>query len=119
MLVDGLWAAGAEAISVNGHRLTARSAIRTSGTAIEVNSTGIGPPYHVLAIGDTNGMWADFFETSAGLAFDGLSREWEFDYEIEPEDDLTLAAAPRRLRSLRTAMADAEESPEPGGGPRR
>ena len=37
-LVNGLWAAGAEAISINGQRLTNLSAIREAGEAITVNS---------------------------------------------------------------------------------
>lgn len=110
MLVDGLWSAGAEAIAVNGHRLTARSAIRISGTAIEVNSTGIGPPYIVLAVGPSS-MWPNFIENSSGLAFVSLSREWGFTYDIESEDDLTLPAAPRRLRTLRTARDGSSDDP--------
>jgi uncharacterized protein YlxW (UPF0749 family) len=113
MLVNGLWSAGAEAISVNDHRLTARSAIRTSGTAIEVNSSGIAPPYTVQAIGPES-MWADFFERSSGLAFDALAREWHFTYDIQPETDLTLPAAPRRLRTLRNAR-EGSGSDLPGG----
>src|SRR5690606_21541510 len=64
LLADALWAAGAEAIAINGQRLTAMSAIRTSGNAVEVNSLGIAPPYTVLAIGDRRTLAARFVETS-------------------------------------------------------
>ena len=37
IVVNGLWAAGAEAIAINGQRLTARSAIRSAGQAILVD----------------------------------------------------------------------------------
>ena len=37
VIVNGLWAAGAEAIAVNGQRLTACSAIRSAGEAILVD----------------------------------------------------------------------------------
>ena len=36
-LVNGLWQAGAEAISINGQRLTSTSAIRFAGQAILVD----------------------------------------------------------------------------------
>ena len=49
LLVNALWTAGAEAIAINGQRISPRTAIRNSGTAIEVNSTGIAPPYSVQA----------------------------------------------------------------------
>ena len=37
IIVNGLWQAGAEVISVHGHRLTTRTAIRSAGEAIFVN----------------------------------------------------------------------------------
>ena len=70
LLVNGLWRAGAEAIAINGQRLTARSAIRNSGAAINVNGRPpLSPPYVVTAIGDTKTLQADLLDTSTGLAF--------------------------------------------------
>ena len=37
IVVNGLWASGAEAVSVNGQRLTSKAAIRFAGQAILVN----------------------------------------------------------------------------------
>ena len=44
-LVNGMWTAGAEAISVNGHRLTSLTAIRGAGTSITVDYSSLTPPY--------------------------------------------------------------------------
>ena len=52
ILVNGLWYAGAEAISVNGERIGTMSAIRFAGGAITVNFNDIGPPYAVVALGN-------------------------------------------------------------------
>lgn len=52
MLVNELKASGAEAISVNGERITARSEIRCAGTLILVNSNKIGPPFVIKAVGN-------------------------------------------------------------------
>lgn len=41
ILTDGLWQAGAEAISVNGHRLSALTAIRGAGEAITVDNRSL------------------------------------------------------------------------------
>jgi uncharacterized protein YlxW (UPF0749 family) len=65
-LVNGLWTAGAEAISVNGHRLTSLTAIRGAGSAITVDYSSLTPPYTVLAIGDTATMPARFAQSSGG-----------------------------------------------------
>jgi uncharacterized protein YlxW (UPF0749 family) len=103
LLANGLWTAGAEAISINGQRLTAMTAIRTSGVAVEINSVGIAPPYTVLAIGDTGTLQAGFIDSSSGLAFDGLARRYGFTYNMDNDDDLSLPAAPQRFLRLRSA----------------
>ena len=52
LVVNGLWGAGAEAMSINGHRLTSTSAIRFAGQAIIVDFRGLTPPYEIVAVGD-------------------------------------------------------------------
>ena len=52
LVVNGLWHAGAEAVAVNGIRLTSTSAIRAAGRAILVDYRPVLPPYRVDAIGD-------------------------------------------------------------------
>jgi uncharacterized protein YlxW (UPF0749 family) len=52
VVVNGLWEAGAEAIAINGVRLTATSPISTAGEAIHIDLVPIAPPYRVAAIGD-------------------------------------------------------------------
>ena len=59
-VVNGLWASGAEAISINGQRLTALSAIRSAGQAILVDFRPLSPPYVISAIGDPDPMQALF-----------------------------------------------------------
>ncbi|MFA1236677.1 DUF881 domain-containing protein, partial [Klebsiella pneumoniae] len=52
ILVNGLWQSGAEAISVNGHRLSNLTAIRGAGEAITVDYRSLTRPYVIEAIGD-------------------------------------------------------------------
>ncbi len=117
LLANGLWTAGAEAISINGQRLTAMSAIRTSGVAVEINSVGIAPPYTVLAIGDTATLQAGFIDSSSGLAFDGLAREYGFTYNMDNSDDLSLPAAPQRFLRLRSVSTAAQSPKQEETGP--
>ncbi len=113
LLANGLWTAGAEAISINGQRLTALSAMRNSGVPIEINSVGIAPPYTVLAIGDMSSMQANFIDSSSGLAFDGLARELGITYNMDNDDDLSLPAAPQRMLRLRSASTStSDQSPK-------
>ena len=50
-VVDELWRAGAEAIAVNGERITPTSAIIDVGTSLLVNSAYLAPPYQITALG--------------------------------------------------------------------
>lgn len=50
-LVEELWLAGAEAVSVNGERIAQSSGIIDIGGSTLVNSAFIAPPYQISAIG--------------------------------------------------------------------
>lgn len=51
-VINELWAAGAEAISINDQRLVIGSEIRCAGPTISVNNGRYSPPYEIRAIGD-------------------------------------------------------------------
>jgi len=51
-VINELWAAGAEAISINGQRLIATSEIRCAGPTVSVNNTRYSPPYEIKVIGE-------------------------------------------------------------------
>ncbi|HEU4674183.1 MAG TPA: DUF881 domain-containing protein [Candidatus Limnocylindrales bacterium] len=50
-VVDALWQAGAEAIAINGERVTAVTAISDIGGTILVNYAYLTPPYQLTALG--------------------------------------------------------------------
>jgi uncharacterized protein YlxW (UPF0749 family) len=91
-LVNGLWSAGAEAISVNGHRLTSLTAIRGAGSAITVDYSSLTPPYTVLAIGDTATMPARFAQSSGGQWVQYLVSNFGVRSTITTEDSLLVPA---------------------------
>lgn len=51
-LVNALWGAGAEAIALNGERLSSVSAVRCAGNTLLLHGAVHSPPYEVAAIGD-------------------------------------------------------------------
>jgi uncharacterized protein YlxW (UPF0749 family) len=73
-VIAELWLAGAEAISVNGERITVSTGVLDIGHTILVNSAYLSPPYQVSAIGPTDMLeqlglsqgWRDFIETRRG-----------------------------------------------------
>ena len=54
VLIQELWLAGAEAISVNGERVTTTTAVLDIGNSILVNNAYLAPPYAVEAIGPSD-----------------------------------------------------------------
>jgi uncharacterized protein YlxW (UPF0749 family) len=53
-VVEELWLSGAEAIAVNGERITPTSAIIDVGASLLVNSAYLTPPYQVTALGPSD-----------------------------------------------------------------
>jgi uncharacterized protein YlxW (UPF0749 family) len=111
-LVDGLWQAGAEAISINNQRLTALSPIRNSGPAIHVNTRPLTAPYTILAIGDTRTLQARLLASTHGAEFFSLADQLGFVYSRQNVDDLSLPAArPRTLVSVRAGTSADSNGP--------
>jgi uncharacterized protein YlxW (UPF0749 family) len=93
-VVNGLWASGAEAITVNGQRLTALSAIRAAGDAILVDNKPLAPPYTVLAIGDGERLSKAFQDSADGQYLQVLKDDYGIRASVTVQDKLRLAAAP-------------------------
>lgn len=102
-LVNALWASGAEAISINGQRLTNLSAIRFAGAAITVNFVSLSRPYTVLAVGNPDTMPARFVETEHGRDWLDLRAVNHLQFTMTSEESLRLPAAPARRLDLRYA----------------
>ncbi|MER6290439.1 DUF881 domain-containing protein [Streptomyces sviceus] len=100
-VVNGLWESGAEAISINGQRLTALSAIRAAGDAILVDNKPLVPPYTVLAVGDGQRLSTRFQDSADGLYLHALQENYGIRTAISAEDDVRLPAAPSVI--VRTA----------------
>ena len=94
ILVNGLWESGAEAISINGHRLSTLTAIRGAGDAITVDYRSLTRPYVIEAIGDERTLPATFAQTDAGAWWNDLSRNRGMSFAMSGADELTLAADP-------------------------
>lgn len=104
ILANGLWAAGAEAIAINGQRLTSLSAIRGAGDAILVGFRPLAPPYRIEAIGNPNGLRTQLADSAAGSYLAFLQQNVGLRVSVSGADDLTLpGAGPLRLRYAKPA----------------
>jgi len=104
LLADALWASGAEAISVNGERLTVLSSFRNVGVGVLVNSRPVTPPYVFDVIGNPDTLPANLLSTPAGGRWYALKNSLGFSFDVHTAGSLTLPAGrPPQLRSVREA----------------
>jgi uncharacterized protein YlxW (UPF0749 family) len=102
LLVNGLWRAGAEAIAINGRRLSTISAIVNSNISVQVNRSPLTPPYVISAIG--NRSLASVLQAStSGVEFQSLAEQFGFVVDRQNESELVLPAAPDAQLRLRYA----------------
>jgi uncharacterized protein YlxW (UPF0749 family) len=107
IVVNGLWASGAEAVSINGRRLTALSAIRSAGLAILVDFRPLKPPYVIQAIGDPKLMPGRFAADAAGSYVQSLRDNYGVQVAVTSAARLVLPGA----ASLELRKATPQVSP--------
>jgi uncharacterized protein YlxW (UPF0749 family) len=115
-LVNALWFYGAEAISINGRRLTSVSAIRKGG-GIYVGDFPVVSPYDISAIGPSD-LYDKFSKSLTVQIYRDLKDQPEhrFGFKITQQDDLVLPAAV--LPELRYAQVPgASSAPMPSSTP--
>jgi len=92
LATNALWSLGAEAITINGQRLTATSTIRQAGEAILVDFQPVTTPYEVIAIGPDD-MAKDFRDGYAGKFFKELAAKYGMSFAASDVRGVTLPAA--------------------------
>lgn len=92
-VANALWTAGAEAIAVNGERLTAQSAIRQAGDAILVDFRPLVSPYVITAIGSPVDLETRFGASSTAARMRGYSQLYGLRFSYARASRLSLPAA--------------------------
>lgn len=95
LVVNGLWSAGAEAVSVNEHRLTSTSAIRFAGEAIIVDFRSLAPPYEIRAIGDPQRLSQELSTGTTGSYLGELRTQLGLRSETTVQEEITIGPAER------------------------
>jgi uncharacterized protein YlxW (UPF0749 family) len=113
VVTNGLWAAGAEAIAVNGQRLTVLTAIRSAGSAILVDLAPLSGPYVVEAIGDPTPMQTAFARTTAAQHLSTLRNTYGIAGEISAQSQLELPGSSRTRLSAATVPPAAAQPTGP------
>jgi uncharacterized protein YlxW (UPF0749 family) len=92
-VVNQLWSDGAEAISVNGVRLTPTSAIRFAGDAVLVDFQPISSPYRIDAIGKADSLATGFASSDVASRYQTLASAKGIGFSFTEHSSLKLAAS--------------------------
>lgn len=95
LLVNDLWAAGAEAISIGGVRLQPRSAIRQAGGSILVDNRPVFWPINIEAIGDPSGLQVKLIGSSGYGRFSTFAQLYGITFDVSAQQDLSLPGGSR------------------------
>jgi uncharacterized protein YlxW (UPF0749 family) len=91
-VINALWAGGAEAMTLQGERVTSTSAFRCSGNILLLHGKVFSPPYKVTAVGDPAKM------ESSLMSSDGVQTYLEYvdwvhlGWDVRRSDNLDLPA---------------------------
>ena len=89
LVINDLNAAGAEAISVNGQRITDLSSISCSGYTVRINGQFFARPFVIQAIGDGSRM-ASALVGPGG--YGTILKDWGLIFKVTVEDNILISA---------------------------
>ena len=105
-VMNALWLGGAEAMTVQGNRVTSTTAVRCVGSVLLMSARTYSPPYEVAVIGDPERLLAALDSSPSVQVYlqyvDALRLGWS----VETLDRIEMPAA--QAGTLQHAVADAE-----------
>ena len=102
-VVNELRAAGAEAISINGQRLTATSEIRCAGPTLSVNNVRSSAPFEICAIGEKKTL--NNAITMRGGVADTLN-VWGIKVEVKPSEEIYIPPYKEKIHHVYAKVTD-------------
>ena len=119
-LVNALWAAGAEAVAVDGERLAPTTTIRAAGEAILVDLRPVQSPYTIEAVGDPATLLPRFADSEAARRYQSYTGLYGIQFTVRKAGELRLRAATgpelRYAEAVPSTESTPSGSPTPGPG---
>ena len=92
-VMNALRRGGAEAMSVQGVRVTSTTPVRCIGNVILVGSKSFAPPYKIAAIGDVDAMLASLDEDDSVRNYRQDVARYNLGWDVQVSDSMTVPAA--------------------------
>lgn len=91
-IVNALWGGGAEAMAINGERITTASAVRCVGNTLLLHGSVYAPPYRIMAIGDPARLRSSLDDDPLAAEFVALAQDLRLGFEVRSAARLALPA---------------------------
>jgi uncharacterized protein YlxW (UPF0749 family) len=101
-VINALWAGGAEAMSVNGQRVLATTAIRCVGNTLLLHGSVYSPPYVIRVVADAEGVRSALGRDPAVAQFRRAVEQFELRFTVADSERLIIPAFEGSL-ALKTA----------------
>jgi len=91
-IANGLWAAGADAVAVNGERVLPTTALLCVGNTLLINGTVHAPPYEFVAVSERVNLAADFAKDPLVMGFAQIASQFGLGYSTKEVADAEVPA---------------------------
>jgi uncharacterized protein YlxW (UPF0749 family) len=110
-VVNLLWSAGAEAISINGERVVEPTSIYCVGSTILVNDTRTSPPYEFFVVGDQPRVEAALSDATNLKALKSRIKLYGLQFGVQRQREVTVPAYTGGLDVRHALVGPLEASP--------
>jgi uncharacterized protein YlxW (UPF0749 family) len=91
-VANALWAAGAEAVTVQGQRIVSTTGIKCVGNSVLLQGVAYSPPYVIAGIGDPDAMLARIDSDPAIALYLRDVADFQLGWDVEVSDQLKFPA---------------------------
>jgi uncharacterized protein YlxW (UPF0749 family) len=91
-VVNALWAGGADAISIQGHRIISTTGIKCVGNSVVLHGVPYLPPYRIAAIGDRGKLQKALDDSKDIETLKDYVLRFQLGYEVNPAASIDMPA---------------------------
>jgi uncharacterized protein YlxW (UPF0749 family) len=114
-VVNALWIGGADAISIQGHRIISTTGIKCVGNSVVLHGVPYLPPYRIQAIGDPVELQQAL---DASKYIDNLKDyvvRYKLGYDVRPQQTISMPAYEGTLTLEHAKVGGDDATPTPSG----
>jgi uncharacterized protein YlxW (UPF0749 family) len=110
-VVNALWAGGADAISIQNHRVISTTGIKCVGNSVVLHGVPYLPPYKITAIGDRTKLQQALDNSQYIKNLQGYVVKYQLGYDVKSESSIAMPAYEGTLDLQSATVPGFEKSP--------